>query len=57
MHGVDYVLHAILDFVVDGYLPLVETIEEEVMAMEHHAIDNFLGRGGDQPHLHACAAS
>ena len=44
MHGVDYVLHAILDFVVDGYLPLVEALEEEVMAMEHHAIDHFLGR-------------
>ena len=44
MHGVDYVLHAILDFVVDGYLPMVETIEEEVLAMEHRAIDHFLGR-------------
>ena len=42
--GVDYVLHAILDFVVDGYLPLVEAIEEEVLAMEHRTIDNFLGR-------------
>jgi magnesium transporter len=44
MHGVDYVLHAILDFVVDGYLPLVESLEEEVMVMEHRAIDHFLGR-------------
>ncbi len=44
MHGVDYVLHAILDFVVDGYLPMVEAIEEEVLAMEHRAIDSFLGR-------------
>jgi magnesium transporter len=44
MHGVDYVLHAILDFVVDGYLPMVETIEEEVLAMEQRAIDSFLGR-------------
>jgi len=44
MHGVDYVLHAILDFIVDGYLPMVETIEEEVLAMEHQTIDNFLGR-------------
>ena len=42
--GVDYVLHAILDFVVDGYLPIVETIEEEVLAMEQHALDAFLGR-------------
>lgn len=44
MHGVDYVLHAILDFVVDGYLPMVESIEEEVIAMERRTIDNFLGR-------------
>ena len=44
VHGVDYVLHAILDFIADGYLPMVETIEEEVLAMERRAIDNFLGR-------------
>jgi magnesium transporter len=44
IHGVDYVLHAILDFVVDGYLPMVETIEEDVVAMERRAVDNFLER-------------
>ena len=43
-HGVDYVLHAVLDFIVDGYLPLVETIEEEVLAMEQHALNAFLSR-------------
>ncbi len=43
-HGTDYVLHAILDFVVDGYLPLVETIEEEVLEMEQRILDNFLSR-------------
>ena len=43
-HGVDYVLHAILDFIVDGYLPIVENIEEEVLAMEQRALDTFLGR-------------
>ena len=42
--GVDYVLHAILDFIVDGYLPIIEGIEDEVLAMEQHMIDNFLGR-------------
>lgn len=42
--GVDYVLHAILDFIVDGYLPLVETIEDEVLAMEQRTLDNFLSR-------------
>jgi magnesium transporter len=42
--GVDYVLHAILDFIVDGYLPLIETFEEEAQAMEQHTLDSFLGR-------------
>ncbi len=43
-HGVDYVLHAVLDFVVDGYLPIVDAIEDEVLAMEQRTLDNFLGR-------------
>ena len=43
-HGVDYVLHAILDFIVDGYLPIVESIEEEVLAIEQRAMDAFLQR-------------
>ncbi|HEY3696794.1 magnesium/cobalt transporter CorA [Phenylobacterium sp.] len=43
-YGVDYVLHAVLDFIVDGYLPLVEAIEEDVLAMERHALDAFLSR-------------
>lgn len=42
--GVDYVLHAILDFIVDGYLPLGEALEDEVLAMEHRAGDSFLAR-------------
>jgi magnesium transporter len=43
-HGVDYILHAVLDFIVDGYFPIVEQIEEEVLAMERHALDAFLSR-------------
>jgi len=43
-HGVDYVLHAILDFIVDGYLPIVDSIEEEVLETEQHALDAFLER-------------
>lgn len=43
-HGTDYVLHAILDFIVDGYLPMIEAVEEEVLAMEHRTVDHFLGR-------------
>ena len=43
-HGVDYVLHAILDFIVDGYLPLGEALEDEVLGMEQRAVDSFLAR-------------
>lgn len=44
IHGVDYVLHAILDYIVDGYLPIVEQIEDSVLTMEQRIIDAFLGR-------------
>lgn len=44
-HGVDYVLHAVLDFIVDGYLPVIEAVEEEVLAVERRALDAFLTRG------------
>jgi magnesium transporter len=43
-HGVDYVLHGVLDFVVDGYLPVVEEIEEDILAIETSAVDAFLSR-------------
>jgi magnesium transporter len=44
MHGTDYLLHAVLDYVVDGYGPLVDDIEEEVLEMEAQAADSFLER-------------
>lgn len=44
MHGTDYVLHAVLDYIVDGYAPLVDDIEEEVLEMEVQAADSFLDR-------------
>jgi magnesium transporter len=43
-HGADYVLHAILDFVVDGYAPIADQVEEAVLAMENRALDAFLTR-------------
>jgi magnesium transporter len=43
-HGVDYVLHAILDFIVDGYFPIVDAIEEEVLAIEQATLDAAPGR-------------
>jgi magnesium transporter len=43
-NGADYVLHAILDFIVNGYFNVVDTVEEQVLAMEDHALDTFLNR-------------
>ncbi|PWR23004.1 magnesium and cobalt transport protein CorA [Zavarzinia compransoris] len=43
-HGTDYILHAILDFIVDGYLPIVRTIEDSVLDMERAMLDAFLDR-------------
>jgi magnesium transporter len=39
--GPDYVAHAILDFVVDGYHPILERLDEAVQAIEERAIDEF----------------
>lgn len=43
-HGPDYVLHSILDFIVDGYFEVIDMVEEHVLAMEEHAMDAFLDR-------------
>ena len=42
--GVDYVLHGILDFIVDGYFPVVEEIEEKALELEQRATGSFLTR-------------
>ncbi|MDE2562162.1 MAG: magnesium and cobalt transport protein CorA [Sphingomonadales bacterium] len=39
--GADYVLHAVLDFVVDGYLLLMDELEAVAQEMEEDAIDVF----------------
>lgn len=39
--GPDYVAHAILDFIVDGYQPLMDKLEGSVQSMEERAIDTF----------------
>jgi len=39
--GPDYVLHAVLDFVVDGYLPIMDGLEDAAQEMEEGAIDAF----------------
>ena len=42
--GSDVVLHAILDFIVDGYLVVLDQLEDTVLAMEDRSLDSFLGR-------------
>jgi len=39
--GTDYVLHAVLDFIVDGYLPIADQFEEVAHAIEESAVDQF----------------
>ena len=36
--GEDFILYAILDFIVDNYMPVLETIEEEVDAIEDRVL-------------------
>src|SRR5437764_7590840 len=40
--GEDYILYAILDFIVDNYSPVLETIQEEVEAMEAQVLANAM---------------
>lgn len=42
--GPDYVLHGVLDFVVDAYVPIVDASEDSVLAMEQKTLDAFLSR-------------
>jgi len=45
--GADFVLHALLDFIVAGYDPLLDTLEQTAEDMEDGAIDVF----PDQAHI------
>jgi len=42
--GEDYILYAILDFIVDNYSPVLETIQEEVEAMEEQVLASAMTR-------------
>ena len=41
-HGPDYVLYAILDFIVDGYFPVIDAIEDRMLAVEDSVMDTPL---------------
>lgn len=40
----DFILHGILSYVVNGYFPIVQMIEDEVLALEPQLQDALLGR-------------
>jgi magnesium transporter len=42
--GEHYILYAILDFIVDNYMPVVETIHEEVEALEDRVFEKSLDK-------------
>jgi magnesium transporter len=42
--GPDFVLHGILDFIVDAYSPIVDDVEDSVLEMEQRTLDAFLSR-------------
>ncbi|WEK41040.1 MAG: magnesium and cobalt transport protein CorA [Candidatus Brevundimonas colombiensis] len=42
--GPDFVLHGILDFIVDAYTPIVDESEDSVLEMEQKTLDAFLSR-------------
>jgi magnesium transporter len=46
--GEHYILYAILDFIVDNYMPVVETVHEEVEAIEDRVFESVLDRADGQ---------
>ena len=46
--GEHYILYAILDFIVDNYMPVVETIHDEVEAIEDRVFEKSLGKADVQ---------
>jgi magnesium transporter len=43
-HGEDYILYAILDFIVDNYMPVLDMVETEVEAIEDHVLATALAQ-------------
>lgn len=43
-HGPDLIVHGVLDFIVDGYLPIIDAIEDRVIEFEQTTLDHFLSR-------------
>jgi len=43
-HGEQYILYGVLDFIVDNYMPVLETVHTEVEALEDGVLSTALGR-------------
>ena len=43
-HGEDYILYALLDFIVDNYMPVLETVNAEVEQVEDKVVAGELGQ-------------
>jgi magnesium transporter len=41
-HGPDYALYAILDFIIDGYFPVIDAIEDRLLIVEESVMDTPL---------------
>jgi magnesium transporter len=50
-HGPDYVLYAVLDFIVDGYFPVIDAIEDRMLGVEDRVMDTPLS-AADIRHLY-----
>lgn len=44
LRGPDFILHAVADFIVDSYLPLMQMIEDSVLELEQKMLESFLDR-------------
>jgi magnesium transporter len=51
-HGEDYILYAVLDFIIDNYCPVIETVEAEVEAMEGAVLAGALSKAQAQRLYH-----
>jgi len=51
-HGPDYVLYAVLDFIVDGYFPVIDAIEDRMLLVEESVMDTPLD-AAEIRHLYA----
>ena len=56
-NGEDYILYAILDFIVDNYMPVLETIHAEVEAIEDKVFAGTLEPARHPAPLHAAPRS